>query len=118
MQLQNYIDDMRREDSFQGIKSIVDLSVKLVQINRHNVYDLVYLLIKLVLILPVATAGVERAFSAMNFIKNKLRNRMSDSLLDDCLLTFIERDIFLTVKEDDIIDTFMAIRRRRPNKEK
>jgi hypothetical protein len=118
MQLQNYIDDMRREDSFQGIKSIVDLSVKLVQINRHNVYDLVYLLIKLVLILPVATAGVERAFSAMNFIKNKLRNRMSDSLLDDCLLTFIERDIFLTVKEDDIIDTFIAIRRRRPNKEK
>lgn len=113
MQLENYIDDMRREESFQGINSIVELSVKLVQTNRHNVYDLVYLLIKLVLILPVATASVERAFSAMNFVKNKLRNRMGDTLLDDCLLTFIERDIFLNVKEEEIIDTFMAIRRRR-----
>jgi hypothetical protein len=50
--------------------------VKLVQTNRHNVYDLVYLLLKLVLILPVVTTSVERVFS-MNFVK--LRNRMSDS---------------------------------------
>uniref|UniRef100_A0A0A9AME3 Uncharacterized protein n=1 Tax=Arundo donax TaxID=35708 RepID=A0A0A9AME3_ARUDO len=51
----------------------------------------------------------------MNFVKNKLRNRMSDSLLGDCLFTFIEQDIFFTVKEDDLIETFMAIRRRRPD---
>jgi hypothetical protein len=38
----------------------------------------------------VATASVERAFSTMNFVKNRLRNRMNDSLLDDCLVTFIE----------------------------
>jgi hypothetical protein len=42
----------------------------------------------------VATASVERAFSTMNFVKNRLRNRMNDSLLDDCLVTFIERDVF------------------------
>jgi hypothetical protein len=95
MQLDNYIDDMRREDNFKGINNLVDLSVKLVQTNRHNVYDLIYLLFKLVLILPVATASVERAFSTMNFVKNRLRNRMNDDLLDDCLVTFIERDVFL-----------------------
>jgi hypothetical protein len=72
--------------------------VKLVQTNRHNVYDLVYLLLKLVLILPVATASVERAFSTMNFVKNRLRNRMNDGLLDDCLVTFIERDVFFECK--------------------
>jgi hypothetical protein len=64
--------------------------VKLVQINRYNVYDLIYLLLKLVLILPVAIASVERAFSTMNFVKNRLKNRMNDGLLDDCLVTFIE----------------------------
>jgi hypothetical protein len=31
----------------------------------------------------------------MNFVKNRLRNRMNDGLLDDCLVTFIERDVFL-----------------------
>jgi hypothetical protein len=89
---------MRREDSFQGINNLVDLSVKLVQINRHNIYDLVYLLLKLVLILPVVTASVERAFSMMIFVKNRLRNRMNDGLLDDYLITFIERDIFFECK--------------------
>jgi hypothetical protein len=59
MELDNYIDDMRREDSFQGINNLVDLLVKLVETNRHNVYDLVYLFLKLVLILPMATASVE-----------------------------------------------------------
>jgi hypothetical protein len=78
MQLDNYIDDMRREDSFQGINNLVDFSVKLVEINGHNIYDLVYLLLKLILILPVATTSVDRAFSTMNFVKNKLRNRMND----------------------------------------
>jgi hypothetical protein len=55
----------------------------------------------------VVTTSVKRAFSTMNFVK--LRNRMSDSLLDDCLLIFIEWGIFMNVKEDDIIDTFLSL---------
>jgi len=43
---------------------------------------------------------------------------MGDSLLDDCLHTFIERDIFFQVDEDDIINTFMSFRKRRPDKKK
>jgi hypothetical protein len=75
----------------------------------------VYLLLKLVLLLPVATANVERAFSAMSFVKSKLRNKMGDSLLDDCLVTYIERDTFSKVDEEDVIETFMAMTRRRPH---
>jgi hypothetical protein len=70
----------------------------------------------MVLLLPVATASVERVFSALTFVKNKVRNRIGDTVLDDCLSTFIERDLFLRVKEDDIIDTFMTIKRRRPDR--
>jgi hypothetical protein len=86
-----------------------------VEINRYNIYDFVYLLFKLVLILPVATASVERAFSTMNFVKNRSRNRMNVCLLDDCLVTFIEQNIFLNVKEEDIINYFMTIRRHMSN---
>ncbi len=53
-------------------------------------YDLICMLLKLVLTQPVVTS-VERTFSAMNFIKHKLRNKMGDGLLDDCLVIFIER---------------------------
>ena len=116
LQLDNYIDGMRKDESFNGLENLVDLSVKLVETKRHIVYNLVYLLLKLVLLLPVATANVERAFSAMSFVKNKLRNKMGDSLLDDCLVTFIEQETFSKVDEDDIIETFMAMKRRKPDK--
>jgi hypothetical protein len=64
-----------------------------VETKRDKVYDMVYLLLKLVLMLPVATASVERTLSVMTIIKSKLRNKMCDNLLNDCLVTYIERDI-------------------------
>ena len=79
---------------------------------------MIYNLFKLVLFLPVVTASVERVFSTLTFVKTKLRNKMGDSLLNDCLHTFIERDIFFQVDENDIINTFMSFRKRRPNKKK
>jgi hypothetical protein len=118
LQLGNFIADIKKDVLFEGLENLVDLSLKLVQTKRHKVYDLVYTLLKLVLLLPVATAGVERAFSAMTFIKSKLRNKMGDSLLDDCLLTYIERDIFFQLDEEDVIKTFFTIRNRRPKKNK
>jgi len=41
----------------------------LVKTNKISRYDLVYKLLKLVLVLLVATSGVERIFSIMNLIK-------------------------------------------------
>ena len=43
---------------------------------------------------------------------------MCDDLLDDCLVTFIERVVFFKVDEEDKMNNFMAIRRRRPDKKK
>jgi len=40
------------------------------------------------------------------------------SRLDDWLVTFIEPDIFAEVDEDDIIETFIASRNRRSDKNK
>ncbi|XP_066316782.1 uncharacterized protein [Miscanthus floridulus] len=116
LQLDNYIDDMRQDASFQGLDNIIDLSVKLVETKRHKVYDMVCLLLKLILLLPVATASVERVFSALVIVKTKSKNKIGDTVLDDCLVTFIERDIFFQVNKDDIIETFMSLRKRRINK--
>jgi hypothetical protein len=51
----------------------------------------------------------------MVLVKTKLRNKMGDGLLDDCLVTFMERAIFFQADEDDIINTFMSVRKRRIN---
>jgi hypothetical protein len=51
LQLDTYIDVMRYDDRFNGVENLVDLSVELVETNRHDVYDLVFLLLKMVLLL-------------------------------------------------------------------
>ena len=44
----------------------------MVEMKKDVSYPLVYSLVALALILPVATVTIERAFSAMNIIKNRL----------------------------------------------
>ncbi|KAL5568121.1 hypothetical protein UlMin_024696 [Ulmus minor] len=65
-QLQIYVDDLRSNDKFSELKGIANLAKRLVETRKHEVYPLVYFLIKLALTLLVVTTSVERVFSAMN----------------------------------------------------
>ncbi|KAK4726814.1 hypothetical protein R3W88_031731 [Solanum pinnatisectum] len=67
----------------------------------------------LTLILPVATATVERAFSSMKHIKNEVRNNIGNHYLNDCLVCYIEHDVFINVSNDVIIDRFQNMKTRR-----
>ena len=64
-QLYNYIFDMHNNDLILEFQGVGELAEKLVKTGKHDTYLLVYLLVKLVLILLVATATIERSFSAM-----------------------------------------------------
>jgi hAT family C-terminal dimerisation region len=77
-QLENYIMDVQDETDFLEINNLVELSKKMVETNRHNVYPLVYKLIKLSLLLPVAIASVEWIFSTMNLMKIDIKNSMGE----------------------------------------
>ena len=61
-QLQNYIFDMRNNDMFLELQGVSELAEKLVNTGKHETYPLVYLLVKLALTLPVATATVKEIF--------------------------------------------------------
>ncbi|XP_025669851.1 uncharacterized protein [Arachis hypogaea] len=73
-QLENFILDVRSDDQFSDLNGIDTLSQKLVKTRKNIVYPLVFLLLKLALVLPVATASVERTFSAISIIKSRLHN--------------------------------------------
>ncbi|KAJ9537272.1 hypothetical protein OSB04_030005 [Centaurea solstitialis] len=112
-QLETYILDMRTSSDFSNLNGIGDLAQKMVETKRDQVFPLVYLLIKLAFTLPVATATVERSFSAMHIVKNRLRNRMGDQWMNDNLVTYIEKDVLAEVKNEDIIDVFQKMKTRR-----
>ncbi|RXH86968.1 hypothetical protein DVH24_022241 [Malus domestica] len=56
--------------------NLVNLAQKLTETKRDRQYPLVYLLVKLTLILTVATASVEIVFSVMKIMKNPHLNKM------------------------------------------
>ncbi|KAL4625418.1 hypothetical protein ACB092_05G024200 [Castanea dentata] len=112
-QLETYIHDMRSSEEFSALKGIGQLAEKMVEMKKNVSYPLVYSLVTLALILPVATATVERAFSAMNIIKNRLRNRIGDQWMNDCLVTYIEKDIFKTIECEEIMQRFQNMKNRR-----
>ncbi|XP_042059359.1 zinc finger MYM-type protein 1-like [Salvia splendens] len=112
-QLDIFMEDMRRDNDFQNLQDLSSLSMKLVETKRDVAYPFVFLLIKLILILSVATASVESVFSGMAFMKNKLRNRIGDKPLNDCLTTFIKKEMFLQVSDDDIAHRFEKMKTRR-----
>ncbi|XP_022866592.1 uncharacterized protein LOC111386370 [Olea europaea var. sylvestris] len=79
-QFETYIFDMHSNKEFEELNGLGDLVEKLVLTKKDKVYPLVYRLLILALILPIATTTVERVFSAMSIVKNRLRNRMTSNL--------------------------------------
>jgi len=65
--------------------------------------------------LPVATATVERAFSAMNIIKTERRNKMNDEWMNNSMICYIERDLFASVEDDKILKRFQGFKNRTIN---
>ena len=66
----------------------------------------------LALILLVATTTVEIAFLTMNIIKNRLRDQIGDQWMNDCLVTYIEKYIFKTIKCEEIMQRFQNMKNR------
>jgi hypothetical protein len=74
---------------------------------------LVYKLLKLDLLLPIATVSVEWVFLTMNLIKTDIRNNMGDKWMNDYLITFIEKKIFNTMDNERIMQKFQNMKSRR-----
>ncbi|CAN6719472.1 unnamed protein product [Malus baccata var. baccata] len=112
IQLDNYIHDMKMHSEFSSLR-IGDLAKELVKTGRCASYILVYKLLTLALVLPVATAFVERAFSTMKIVKTPLRNKMGDQWLSDSMLVYIERDVFAFIDNEPIMRRFHDMKHRR-----
>ena len=99
---------MKRVEDFRGCLDIESLAKKMVELERNIMFPTVYRLIEL------ATATVERAFSAMKIIKTELRNKMSDGWLNDLMVCYIEREIFKSIDLAEIKKDFQKEGRALP----
>ncbi|XP_021997455.1 zinc finger MYM-type protein 1-like [Helianthus annuus] len=112
-ELDIYINNIRGDKRFANVKDISNLATMMVETNKHVGYPLVYRLLKLSLVLPVATTSVERCFSAMKHVKTDLRNRMGDEYLTDACICYIEKEFFAKVAIEDVMNRFQNMKTRR-----
>ncbi|RID45695.1 hypothetical protein BRARA_I02400, partial [Brassica rapa] len=112
-QLDIYLDNVQKDERFTNLESLGDVARVLVDTKKHLSHPLVYRLLKLCLILPVAIASVERCFSAMNIVKTTSRNSIGDEFLSDCLVCFIEKQVIETVTNETVIRRFQDMSERR-----
>lgn len=94
---------MKRNASFSTCEDVQSLAMKMVQTEKHLVFQLVYKLIELTLILSVSTTSVERAFLVMKNIKSKLHNKINDVWFNDLMVCYTKREIFKSLDYIDII---------------
>ena len=103
---------MQSTEEFLAFRGIGQLVEKMVEMKKNVSYPLVYSLVTLASILLIATATFKRAFSVMNIIKNRLRNQIGDQWMNDCLITYIEKNIFKTIKCEEIMKQFQNMKNR------
>jgi hypothetical protein len=70
-------------------------------------------LIRLYLTIPVTTASAERAFSALNRLKNALRSSMSQQRLNHCLLAHIYKEKLDQIDPNEIMSIFISSNEKR-----
>jgi hypothetical protein len=102
-----YIADVREDNRFSNINTISELAQKMVETKKDQCYPMVYKLLKLVLVLPVATATVERCFSGMKLVKTTFSNRMGDAHLSNRLICYLEKEELMKVTNDVVVHRFM-----------
>lgn len=103
LELQAFITDVRNDARFSGMNVLADLSVLMVETGKNVAYPLVYLLVKLALILPGTPATVKAASAALKFIDETMREDPCNQWISDCLLMYLEPDIFESVANDAVI---------------
>ncbi|CAN6551632.1 unnamed protein product [Malus baccata var. baccata] len=111
-QLGLYIQYMRSSSDFSQLQGISNLAKKMLEKGMHRKFNYVYLLITLALVLPVATASVERAFSAMKVGDGSICNRMGDQWLRDSLVIYIEKDVFGCIDNEALMLRFHNMKTR------
>ncbi|KAG2630344.1 hypothetical protein PVAP13_3KG475101 [Panicum virgatum] len=111
--LKSFVNRARRTQEFLGCSELGKVAEIMVKTTMNTSYQLVYRLIELTLILPMATASVERIFSAMSFIKTDLRSKMGDEWFNDLMICYNEKEIFRKIENEKIKKRFEEMKNRR-----
>ena len=71
-----------------------------------SIFPQMFSLMNILLAIPMSTATVERSFSPMKLVKNRLRNQLSDVSLPQLMRIAIEGPELTDINFEEILDIF------------
>ena len=81
--------------------------------NQLELFPKAVKLVKLLCVLPATTATCERVFSSMRFLKNYLRNKMGQRLLNTSIIAYLNKAELYEIDLDVIVNDFITSNPRR-----
>lgn len=99
-------------------QSHASLYTTIVKDKLATTFPNIEILLRIYLCFFVTNVTDERSFSKLKYIKNYLRNSMSEEKLNSLSLICIERNLVQSINFDDVIDTFISAKMRRMNIER
>ncbi len=79
-----------------------------------NTYKPFYDLLCIGCTLPITSAGCERVFSTLKYVKNRLRASMHDSRSSDMVMLAVEKDLLCEIDLDECVEKFAERDRNAP----
>ena len=76
-------------------------------------YSEIIKIVKILITLPVTTAGTERLFSVLSLVKTYLRTSMRNDCLSDLLLMASEKALVRNLGYEALVDYFAKLKSRR-----
>lgn len=95
--------------------SQASLYSKIIKDELQTVFPNIEIMLRIFLSLFITNVPDERSFSKLKFIKDTLRNRMTDEKLNAFSLMSIENEVLDSINLDGIIEDFVSLKNRRKN---
>lgn len=73
-----------------------------------NAYPTLYLAYKFILTMSIVQVSCERCFSALKFIKNRLRSTLTEDHLESFMLMYVEKDVLVNLTHEEILSVLIT----------
>ena len=86
---------------------------KVYQLLEEDAFPSLKKVFQIALTVPVTSCTCERCFSCLRRVKTWLRTKMTQDRLDDLAVLAIERDTYDECSDDDLVNSFITMKKRR-----
>jgi len=93
--------------------TILEMQQFIIEKKVQKVFPYIEITTRMFLSIPASNCFAERSFFALKRIKNYLRSKLNEELLNDYAILHIETELVKNIEFDEVIDKFASTKARK-----